>query len=142
MKRFLTTCSLVFLISACAPAAPVPSQAQTGGAVQPSETRSANQVLRVAQGSIPTSLSPEQGETHRPVFWLMYDMLVYLDGTFSPVPSVAEKWELVNPTTYRFTLRKDLTFSNGDKLTAADVEYTTRLMLDTKAPRSPRPNSF
>jgi peptide/nickel transport system substrate-binding protein len=43
------------------------------------------------------------------------------------VPEVATKWEYLNDTTIRFYLRDDITFSNGDKLTAEDVKFTLDL---------------
>jgi peptide/nickel transport system substrate-binding protein len=64
----------------------------------------------------------------------MFDMLVVLDNNMQPVPQAAERWEWVNPTTVRFYLRKDLTFSNGDKLTADDVEFTVNYFVQTKTP--------
>jgi peptide/nickel transport system substrate-binding protein len=39
-------------------------------------------------------------------------------------PALAERWEIVEPTRWRFYLRKGVKFSNGDPLTAEDVIFT------------------
>ena len=67
----------------------------------------------------------------------VYDRLVEInektDGTSEIVPSLAKEWS-VSPDgrTYSFTLRDDALFSDGTKLTAADVEFSlTRLLTVT-----------
>ena len=50
----------------------------------------------------------------------IFDTLVTREGdTFRP--SVAASWSNPDPTTWTFELRDDVTFSNGEPLTAADV---------------------
>ncbi|TBL79448.1 ABC transporter substrate-binding protein [Paenibacillus thalictri] len=44
------------------------------------------------------------------------------DGKF--MPDLALSWETVNPTTWRFKLRDNVKFHNGDPFTAADVKYS------------------
>src|SRR3712207_5467140 len=44
---------------------------------------------------------------------ILYDTLVMVDGTFTIVPGLAEKWETPSPTEYTFTLRSGAKFSNG-----------------------------
>src|SRR5690349_11217067 len=110
------------VLTSCAPAqtaAPAPPSAPGGG-----EKRSEKQVLHVAQIGLPATLSPEASASNIPLYAAMYDPLVWLDAKNNVIPWAAEKWSQPSPTTWRFNLRKDLTFSNGDKLTAADVEFT------------------
>jgi peptide/nickel transport system substrate-binding protein len=59
---------------------------------------------------------------------------VTLDDNLQPQPWAATSWEWVDPLTVRFHLRNDLTFSNGDKLTADDVEFTVNYFVETKTP--------
>src|SRR3954462_1471525 len=113
-KPLVALLSCLMIGVACTPAAP-PAPTSTGGQA-PAETRSANQVIKIAQSSLAPNLGPECCVAQRPTFRLMYDMLVTLDDDLQPQPWAAESWEFVNPTTFRFHLRKDLTFSNGDKL--------------------------
>jgi peptide/nickel transport system substrate-binding protein len=69
-------------------------------------------------------MSPESGAAFQSIYLAMYDTPMALNNKFEVVPWAAEKWEQRNPTTWRLTIRRDLTFSNGDKLTAADVAFT------------------
>ncbi|GHS99856.1 diguanylate phosphodiesterase [Synergistales bacterium] len=59
--------------------------------------------------------------------------LVTVDGkTKEIVPVLAEKWELIDPQTYKFYLRKGVKFHNGEPLTAADVVFSlTRAATDS-----------
>lgn len=123
---------LAFALAACTPAAPPSPTTTTGGAAPPAERPAAEQVLRFGVTSLLPNLSPEAGEVFRWGFLHMYDTVVNMDQNYKVLPWAAEKWEQPNPTTWRMTIRKDLTFSNGDKLTAADVEFTGKFMLETR----------
>ncbi len=61
------------------------------------------------------------------VIFNVYDTLVFYDGenTGKFVPKLAESYKISDDgKTYTFTLRKGVTFHNGDPLTATDVAYT------------------
>lgn len=125
----------LLVVAACAPAAPAPSPAVPGAPAAPvGERRAATQSLRVAQVGLPANMSPGASASNTNVYGLMYDNLITLDSKFNILPGVAEKWEAPNPTTWRLTLRKDMTFSNGDKLNADDVEFTWKTFSDNKWP--------
>jgi peptide/nickel transport system substrate-binding protein len=55
---------------------------------------------------------------------LIFDSLVHKDAHFNLEPWLATSWETPDPLTYRFHLRTDVHFHNGQKLTSADVKYT------------------
>ena len=56
---------------------------------------------------------------------LLYtSFLVVKDEEGRLQPSLATSWENVDDTTIRFTLRDDVVFHNGEKMTAEDVRYT------------------
>nr|WP_152513842.1 peptide ABC transporter substrate-binding protein [Treponema pedis] len=49
----------------------------------------------------------------------LYEGLVVYDPyTLQPVPAIAEKWSVTGGRTWRFTLRKNAKFENGDPITA------------------------
>lgn len=51
--------------------------------------------------------------------------LFTVDGkTKKLVPVLVEKWELLDPETYKFYLKKGVTFHNGEELTAEDVVFS------------------
>lgn len=54
----------------------------------------------------------------------MYNLLVKNDANQEKVADLATAWEQVDEVTWRFELRNDVTFHNGDPFTAADVKYT------------------
>jgi peptide/nickel transport system substrate-binding protein len=54
-----------------------------------------------------------------------WDTLVYRDpDTLQIKPALAASWKKVDDLTIDFAIRPDVTFHNGDKLTADDVVYT------------------
>lgn len=64
------------------------------------------------------------------VFQLVYETLLTTDQHFNLQPGLAESWEQTSPTTYVFTLRENAAFSNGRKVTPADVVGTFQRILD------------
>ena len=67
----------------------------------------------------------------------LFDTLVGIEGDdFKPVGLLAERWEIVNPTTWRFRLRKGVKFHNGKALDADDVRYSIEQYMDQKNRRS------
>ncbi|MDL2272603.1 ABC transporter substrate-binding protein [Desulfovibrio sp. OttesenSCG-928-I05] len=61
---------------------------------------------------------------------LMYSGLTKLNADMNAVGDLAESWESKDAVTWRFNLRKGVTFHNGKPLTAADVVATMRKLLD------------
>jgi peptide/nickel transport system substrate-binding protein len=67
----------------------------------------------------------------------IFDTLVGIEGDeLKPVGLLAERWETVNPTTWRFVLRKNVKFHDGKPLTAEDVKYSFEQYADPKNRRS------
>jgi len=56
----------------------------------------------------------------------IYETLVAIDDSGKVVPSLAEKVERLDDTTYRFTLKKGVKFHNGELLTADDAIYSLK----------------
>ena len=67
-----------------------------------------------AQNEGPTSMVARQ----------VYEALVTRGIDMSIGPQLATDWKATNPTTWVFNLRKDVTFHNGDKMTAEDVVFS------------------
>jgi peptide/nickel transport system substrate-binding protein len=67
----------------------------------------------------------------------IFDALVGIEGEdLKPVGLLAERWETVTPTTWRFHLRKGVKFHNGKPLEAEDVKYSIEQYLDKNNRRS------
>src|SRR6201747_1270098 len=54
----------------------------------------------------------------------VYEGLVARDKNLQIVPCLAESWETPEPTRWRFHLRKNVKFQNGDPFTADDVLFS------------------
>jgi len=64
------------------------------------------------------------------VFVMIYDRLLNVDteGTF--FPGLATEWSTEDYQTFRLTLRDDVVFHNGDRMTANDVRWTIEASRD------------
>ena len=64
---------------------------------------------------------------------MIYEPFVGADSAMQPIPWLAESWE-VNPeaTEWTFKVRQGVKFHDGSPLTADDVVYTFRRLLDPK----------
>ncbi|WP_226574797.1 ABC transporter substrate-binding protein [Acuticoccus sediminis] len=54
----------------------------------------------------------------------VYEGLIKRDGDLNIIPGLAESWEIVDDTTWRFHLRKGVKFHNGNDFTAEDVVFS------------------
>lgn len=83
--------------------------------------------LIFAQGADVTSFDPHIGKETPAVAVTcqIYDTLLDVDQkTGQLVPQIAESWEQLSETEYRFHIRKGLKFHNGEDLTADDVKFS------------------
>ncbi len=65
----------------------------------------------------------------------VWDSLIDMHGDGKLNPSLATSWKPLGDSAWEFTLRPDVTFHDGSKLTAADVVFTLHRAPDV--PRSP-----
>ncbi len=65
-----------------------------------------------------------------------YDSLVEWDRNLNVRPALAEKFEIISKTAYRWTLKKGIRFHNGKEVTSADVKYSVERMLNPPLPGS------
>ncbi|GLY79320.1 ABC transporter substrate-binding protein [Actinoallomurus iriomotensis] len=98
----------------------------------------AGNVLRVTQPADATTLDPhKQGDLpSMNVLINIFDTLTVRDVNDRLVGGIAESWESVSPTTWRFHLRSGVTFHNGEPCDAAAVAYSLQRLIDpaTKSP--------
>lgn len=59
-----------------------------------------------------------------PVNANIYETLAYLNPDYSLTPMLAESWEFIEPNTWRFFLRREVTLHSGDSFSARDVKYS------------------
>lgn len=64
---------------------------------------------------------------------IVFDSLLLNDVQGNPIAHVAKKWDISEDNKiYTFHLNKDIKFSNGEELTAKDVEFTYTALCDPK----------
>lgn len=98
--------------------------------------------LIISQAADAVTLDPHmhsQAETMN-VLLNVYDPLVDFTEKFEPVPNLATAWKQIDPVTWRFTLRKGVTFHNGETFSARAVKYSFDRLVDPnqKAPMGTR----
>lgn len=84
----------------------------------------AQDAVVIASSEDVISLDPHMLDSNHPtgsVIWSLFDSLVRRGPDGVPVPRLAESWERVDDLTWRFNLRKDVTFSNGEPFNAEAV---------------------
>ena len=87
-----------------------------------------------ANSSDITGLDPRNGSSTitASILASLYSTLVKTDPTGAIVCDAAESYEQVDDTTWHFTLRQDVYFTNGDQMTANDVAYTINSLRDSE----------
>ena len=90
-------------------------------------------ILHIGNGDEPRELDPHvvTGRIEHDLCMALLEGLLGQDPVdLSPVPGVARDWEVgADGKTYRFHLREDAKWSNGDPVTAADFVYSWRRAL-------------
>jgi peptide/nickel transport system substrate-binding protein len=110
--------------------APAGSTAASGAAQ--GRTVDPNATVRFATTQIHSSMDPftTSSPTTGRHFEALFDTVAWgVEGT--PQPRLATGWTLISPTEWEFALRPNVTFHNGDPMTAEDVKFSyERLMND------------
>ncbi|MFL5958731.1 MAG: ABC transporter substrate-binding protein [Gaiellaceae bacterium] len=105
----------------------------------PPEPRVATERLRLATSFLPNDLDPKSAIAWPNIQACMqlFDRLVEAWPERTIVPSLAERWEIADDgLRYVFHLRDGLTWSDGTPLTAHDVEFGIKRVLDPASPGS------
>ncbi len=89
--------------------------------------------ITIAYDADPVSLDPHEqlsGGTLQ-MSHMVFDPLVRYTQDLDFEPRLAEKWERVNDTTFRFQLRKGVKFHSGNEMMADDVVWTFDRLKDS-----------
>ena len=119
-----------------APAASTAPAAKPAAAATPAGA-SGGKVF-IAQEADPISLdvSKVTAFSHVQAVEHIYESLATFDEKMQVQPALAESWEIPDPTTYLFKLRRGVKWHNGREFVASDVVYWYERMMDpaTAAP--------
>jgi len=88
--------------------------------------------LRVGFTFDPATLDPHKGVagTEHNILFSIYDTLVTYDQDLNEKPQLAESWDIPNPQTYVFKLRKGVKFHDGTPFDAAVVKWNIERHLE------------
>jgi peptide/nickel transport system substrate-binding protein len=117
-------------LSACAGGAGTPSSGEP-----PADSGAEIDVVNVAfPGSLANLyIGQESGILNYYLASAVQEGLVSIDPEGKVIPALAESWEMPDPTTYVFELRKDAQFQNGDPVTADDVVFSLEQARDPES---------
>ena len=93
--------------------------------------------------SSPTNLDPRVGldAQSEDIDGLLFDNLLSRDEHLNVKPELADRWEIPDPKTYVFHLRKDVRFCNGASLTSRDVKWSFESVLGGQI-HTPKASSY
>jgi len=111
-----------------------PGSPAAGGEASPGGAPAKPVEITVAFGLLPNSFEPisDDSNTSISVIYHVFDHLVEFDNSDTTVwkPRVAKSWKQIDAVTWEFEIRDDVLFSNGDKLTMEDVEFSLMRLKD------------
>ncbi|MET7462189.1 ABC transporter substrate-binding protein [Nonomuraea sp. NPDC005501] len=135
-RRFLTLlgagvagASLPALVSGCAPGAP-------GTAAAPGRNRPLSAAFYQAINDLDPHGASAVDEASLLANRQIYDTLVTRRGE-ELAPSLATSWRQPDDTSWEFTLREDVVFHDGAKLTSADVKASLERLAASDGPQKP-----
>ena len=103
-----------------------------------STSTQAQNTIRLGLTALPPSLFNAYRNTGLPYVYTwtaVFDGLTVIDAEGNVQPALATSWQNVDPLTWIFTLRDDVTFSNGKPFTAKDVVGVVDFMTSDEAVR-------
>lgn len=128
IRKTVVTAIVALLLASCSSGS---DSDASGSAPSPTATPGGG-TLVAAIDSDPGQLNPAittSGGTHT-ASELVFNGLVELSPEGTPVPELAESWEVLeNGAFYRFNLRDGVSWHDGQPFTSADVKYTFEEML-------------
>lgn len=98
----------------------------------------AGRPLRVAYGAIGTNRHPHMlaNIPDTDIANVLFDPILTLAPDGTPTPVLAEHYEQVSPTRWRFVLRRGVTFHDGRPLQAPDAKFSLENYLRPEVPNS------
>ena len=133
MRAHLRFCAAALAAVALAGGLAACSTSGTPGSSASSTAGGGGPTLTVDLSSYPASLDPglEYDTESYSVYRNIFDQLLHRNPTTEQVvPWLATSWKQANATTWTFTIRQGVKFSNGQPLTAADAAFSIERILD------------
>jgi peptide/nickel transport system substrate-binding protein len=108
-----------------------------------SNTSADSSTVNFLLDSAPTNLDPRIGADaySEHVHGLIFSSLVGRDAKMKVIPDLAQSWDMPDPVTYVFHLRRGVKFHDGRLLTSADVKFTLDTIISGPL-KSPKRQTF
>ncbi len=129
--------SLMLVLSACGGSGTTKSSVTAASGGQSVKSVKDNMVIGLTEE--PGALDPTHStlSSNGQVGSNIYDTLFVKDpATGKDLPSLATSYKKIDDLTYQISIRKDVTFHNGEKLTANDVLFTITRLTTASATKS------
>ena len=97
---------------------------------------SANDILRLGVYSLPRGLGNPHSSTAGSEMYTwaaIFDSVTRIDAEARVVPWLATEWSALDELTWRFELRRDVTFSNGERFDADAVVAALEYLISEEA---------
>lgn len=126
-RFYLLFAVIASLLAACGSPAATPTGQAPAGTTATVPASSGPQELTIGAPSDTYETDPPEEATvgMYPVNSGIYDTLVRATPDYQVEPLLATSWEFVEPNTWRFKLRQNVTFHDGQKFTAQALKATT-----------------
>ena len=137
-REFLTKGGLLIGTALTVPGLARPdAPAAAAGVASGTTNRSGQVIAAVSERALTLDPSDHYSISSTSVLRHIFDPLIDVTNNSKFVPALAESWEVVNPTTWHFTLRRGVTFHDGSPFNADSVVYTlTRVRDNTRLIKS------
>ena len=131
MKRLFAALLCVCTLATVTACGGKGSTEQPSGGEQTGEKKDS---ITVSMDANVTTLCPMESNTanNQMLGNLVLSSITDFDDDWNVIPNVAESWEISDDgMTYTYTLRDDVYFHSGDKMTAEDVAYSVQRAIDS-----------
>lgn len=121
MKKKLLSIAVAAIL--CVGSLTACSSGESGSQTEAENMGAGTNIAVVADTQCPTSLDLAQSwDSWYTSRWGITETLYKLDDNLEPQPFLAEGCEMIDENTWKITLRDDVTFQNGSKMTAESVK--------------------
>lgn len=134
MRRWIVALLLLLAILACTGERPASTAVATEAQGDERPTPGGTLLRRLEVDVVTLNPVLATSRYDRLVDNYLFTPLIYLDKNLQPLPGVAESWEVsADGRTYTFRLNPKATFSDGKPVTARDVLFTLRKIVDPQS---------
>lgn len=121
---FMAVIMVITFMTSCAPKTPETPNETGGSATDPAGEKKDRLVVAVPDAPIHLDPHIQASIASYRVTTQIFDRLLSMDNELNFVPGLAESWEVLDDRTTQFNLRKDVTFHDGEHMTAEDVKFS------------------